>query len=70
MNKSGPNGLVAVAVTALVLAAVAVALLGAGVPLTCDPPRHDIVVSTADGFGRHECVSATAPPTAANQRRP
>ena len=50
-----------------VLAVLAASACGAGYPITCDPPRHEIVVENPYGWSRHECVMdpppATPPPT-------
>lgn len=44
----------------LLLAAVVLTLAASacssGYPITCDPPRHEIVVTNAYGWSRHECV--------------
>jgi len=55
------------------LALVALLAASTACSVTCDPPRHVVVVQTLDGWSHHECVSTpTSPPgtpPAANARR-
>jgi hypothetical protein len=66
------NNFSAVALVIAIVAAIVLAMEANHVPLTCDPPRHIVVVQTVDGFGHHECVTPTPPPGTppeANTRR-
>lgn len=52
----------------LIALALAASACSGGYPITCDPPRHEIVVQGLDGWPRHECVldpPAAQPPAPA-----